>query len=319
MPEQNTLEQAPVTGVSTKINVDSPDSNAFQHGLSTLMLAGSKFPGFLNAEISPLQFAGVGSKGKEWIIEQRFRTPDEAKSWFESDVRKKAMDELHSSCKVVNEDMTPHVVGGAVAAAIASYVKPGMEDQYAEWLHKIQTEQSKFPGYVGTYVQPPTAGTPSLWMTLLRFDSPENMDYWLAAPIRKELLLENKKLVESENIQRMTSSFPGWMPTDPETHEAPANYKSAMLVLMAIQPIVLFQSRYISPTLKSWQPELSIFLLNATGVSLLTWVAMPFLTKVFYKWLLPGTTMDRQKTNLSGFALVLLVYIIEVIVFWNFP
>ena len=45
-----------------------------------------------------------------------------------------------------------------VVEVIITQVKPGKEAAYREWETKIQQAQSKFPGYRGSYVQPPVCG-----------------------------------------------------------------------------------------------------------------------------------------------------------------
>jgi hypothetical protein len=47
---------------------------------------------------------------------------------------------------------------GGVVEVIVTKVKAGKEGAYREWETKIQQAQSKFPGYCGSYVQPPLAG-----------------------------------------------------------------------------------------------------------------------------------------------------------------
>ena len=193
-----------------------------------------------------------------------------------------------------------------------------MEKDYYDWLHRIQTAQSMFPGYEGTYFQPPTTGTPGEWLTLLRFSTPESFDNWFNSKERSELLSESKKVIESESIQRLTSSFPGWLPSDPDTREEPANYKGAMLVLLGIQPIVLLQIKYLAPHVAFLPPAFATLLLNATGISLITWVCMPVFTKVFYKWLLPKGP-GKKKTEALGIVFIFVLYILETLLLSNLP
>jgi heme-degrading monooxygenase HmoA len=74
---------------------------------------------------------------------------------------------------------------GGVVEVIVTKVKPGKEEAYRQWETKIQQAQSKFPGYQGSYVQPPIAGELG-WTTLMRFKSTEQLDTWLKSPAELE-------------------------------------------------------------------------------------------------------------------------------------
>ena len=124
---------------------------------------------------------------------------------------------------------------GGVVEVIITQVKPGKEAAYREWETKIQQAQSKFPGYRGSYVQPPVAGELG-WTTLMRFDTTEQLDRWLKSPERAALVKEAESLVDYAHLQQMGTSFPGWFPTDPKTGKGPPNWKAAMLVLLGLFP-----------------------------------------------------------------------------------
>ena len=96
---------------------------------------------------------------------------------------------------------------GGVVEVIITQVKPGKEAAYREWETRIQQAQSKFPGYRGSYVQPPVAGELG-WTTLMRFDTAEQLDRWLKSPERAALVKEAEPLVDYAHLQRMGTSFP---------------------------------------------------------------------------------------------------------------
>ncbi len=302
-----------VAGLTTRISLSASACSSFHSSLTKLLLAGSDFSGFVNAELTPVST----SRSSEWIVIHRFRTEEQALAWCNSDARRQILDDELPPEKTVKEEVTPHMVGGGVAASITSVIHPGKEDEYKKWLHAIQTAESEFPGFEGTYVQIPTKGTPGLWLTLLKFKTPEHLDNWLNSDRRRELLSQREQLVATEDIKRVTSAFPGWFPTNPKTSKPPANYKGAMIVLMAIYPIVMVQSKFVGPALAPFiNVGLSIFIQNAIGVSLLTWVAMPILNKIFYKWMFPDEK-EKAGIEITGAALIAAIYAIELIVLWN--
>ena len=54
---------------------------------------------------------------------------------------------------------------------IATDVKPGSEAAYRDWTERVEKAQRLYPGYLGSFVQPPREGERS-WTTLMRFATP---------------------------------------------------------------------------------------------------------------------------------------------------
>ena len=79
------------------------------------------------------------------------------------------------------------------------------------------------------------------------------------APERKALLSETREFIESEELMRLATAFPGWVPIDPLTGEGPPNWKTAMLVLLGLFPIVMLRETFLwtitirSPAGNSWR------------------------------------------------------------------
>jgi cytosine/adenosine deaminase-related metal-dependent hydrolase len=108
---------------------------------------------------------------------------------------------------------------------ILSKIKPGMDDAYREWAVRIQAAQAKYAGYRGMYLQPPTEND-GLWTTIIRYDTAEHLEAWMKAPERGELLAESKAFIDHEQLMRLATSFPGWVPINPVTGKGPPNWKT---------------------------------------------------------------------------------------------
>ena len=72
----------------------------------------------------------------------------------------------------------------------------------------------------------------------------------MAAPERAELLKEAKAFIESEELMRLATSFPGWVPINPVTGKGPPDWKTALLVLLGLYPIVVIELRFLNPILR---------------------------------------------------------------------
>jgi uncharacterized protein len=295
-------------GITTRVKVDTTDEVGAMELLTKLTIASAKFEGLLNAEIAPV---GQNEPG-EWTVVQRFHSSENADKWRNSDVRKSILEKLAGH----KDETSQEECAGTVAACITSVINPGMEDDYCGWLSSIQTAQAKFPGYQGTYLQMPSNSS-RLWTTILRFDTPEALEHWFVSKQRLDLIEKSKQLVASENIKRLESSFPGWLPVE-EKGNSPPKYKAALLVLLGLYPVVMLQSKFMTPFMTGFQPPLRTFIGNVVGVAMCSFVTMPFLTGVYKDWLLPQAHTNRAKSDTTGIATIIALYVLEIILFWFF-
>jgi antibiotic biosynthesis monooxygenase (ABM) superfamily enzyme len=173
----------------------------------------AKFPGLISSDIMP-----PDEHSDAWTIVLNFKSRDLLSDWQHSKERGALIAELLPLLRGgdIGEAMqreTPQTAqpGTNVTQVILSKIRPGMEDAYRAWAAKIQQAQSLYPGYRGMYLQAPSSND-GHWTTLLRYDTAAHLEAWMAAPERAELLKESKAFIESEELMRLATSFPGWVP-----------------------------------------------------------------------------------------------------------
>jgi hypothetical protein len=115
----------------------------------------------------------------------------------------------------------------------------------------------------------------------------------------------------------METSFPGWFPTDPKTGQGPPNWKAAMLVLLGLFPIVMLETRFLSPRLANLNSSFAMFIGNTISVALTTWLTMPLFIKSLGWWLFPKSEALKIPVNIAGTALIFVLYAIEVALLWH--
>lgn len=76
---------------------------------------------------------------------------------------------------------------GSVSIVIGQAIKPGHEDDYVRWEHRLTDEAARFPGYLSSELNRPTERQPD-WTAIYRFDSVANAQHWLDSPVRQSLL-----------------------------------------------------------------------------------------------------------------------------------
>jgi hypothetical protein len=274
--------------------------------------AGSK--GFLNSEVAP-----GSADNTMWTVTLRFCDAQSLDAWRKSQTWRDLIDEAQafiaekSSIEIEVKDAGPD---GGVVEVIVTKVKPGKEEAYRQWETRIQQAQSKFPGYLGSYVQPPITGELG-WTTLMRFESAEQLDRWLKSKERAALLRQAVPLIDYAHLQRMDTSFPGWFPTDPNTGKGPPNWKAAMLVLLGLFPVVMLEARFLSPRTASLNPSLAMFIGNAISVSATTWLTMPIFIKALGWWLFPKSEESKLRTDVIGATLIIALFALEVAALWH--
>jgi uncharacterized protein len=274
----------------------------------------AKFPGYISSDIMP-----PDQHSDIWTMVLNFNSSAELNAWQQSKERAGVMSEL-----------LPLVTGGNigeeapdsaqpatnVTQVILSQVKPGMEDVYRAWAARIQQAQSQYPGYRGMYLQPPTFHG-GHWTTLLRFDTTEHLEAWLAAPERAKLLQEAKAFIENEELMRLATSFPGWVPINPLTGKGPPDWKTALLVLLGLYPIVVIELRFLNPLLRGLNSSLATFIGNAISVAGTTFITMPLFVRAFGWWLFVDKNSPNRTTPV-GLAILTALFAAEVAFFWRF-
>lgn len=281
-------------------------------------LAIARVPGFVSCDMIP---PTTGKPGEPWTIILNFEDEHAAAEWQRSEDRGRLLGEVTPLLdggtfgETLNTDSSA-MPSGDVTEVVFSKVMPGMEDRYREWATRIQAAQARYPGYRGMYLQPPAKGRgDGHWTSILRYDSVEHLEAWMSAPERRELIAEAREFIESEELMRLGTAFPGWVPVDPMTGEAPPNWKAAMLVLLGLFPIVMLEMRYLNLAQFGMHASLATFIGNSISVALTSFVTMPLFVRWFDWWLFPRG--DRAAVTRKGVAILSALYAVEVVALWK--
>jgi antibiotic biosynthesis monooxygenase (ABM) superfamily enzyme len=277
-----------------------------------------KFPGFTGSDVIPPS----QPESTEWTIVLNFRSQDDLTAWQRSMQRAEIVREAiplfedGTFGEVAQPDRPGEQPGSNVTEVVLSKIRSGMDDTYREWAVRIQAAQARYPGYRGMYLQPP-AEKDGLWTTIIRFDTAEHLEAWMEAPERAELLTESQAFIEHEQLMRLATSFPGWVPINPLTGRGPPNWKTAMLVVLGLFPIVMLEMRFLSPILASLglHASLATFISNSISVAGTTFLTMPLFIRCFGWWLFTEKGTPGWATP-AGLGLLAVLFAIEVGAFW---
>lgn len=272
-------------------------------------------PGFIS-----LEFVSSNASQKEWFIVQRFVTTSQASSWQDSPIYHELKEELKkcSVGKSVKEEFAEHAdLGNGVTEVIVAEVLPEKEKDYREWIAKIHLAEANFPGFRGVYVQSPNENKGKFWITLLQFDTMQNLDTWINSSERMDLLNDSKSLISYLESHRVISPYAGWFASIAKVGEIPALWKQTMVILLVLFPIVMLELKYLTPLLTWLNISLNTFIGNALSVTLISFPMMPIAIKLLKWWLLPGQK-NRMFINIAGALVVIALYALAIWLFWSF-
>jgi antibiotic biosynthesis monooxygenase (ABM) superfamily enzyme len=177
---------------------------------------------------------------------------------------------------------------GPVTTTVTRRVRPGHEAAYEQFLEGIIGAARRFPGYQGVEVFRP-AHPGGDYRTVYRFDSVIDLTRWLDSEEHAAWLAR----AEPHALGPMRTSFltglESWftLPDQPGA-PAPPPYKMALVTWAAIFPLITLVALALNPLLRELQLVPRLAVTTAITVPLMTWVAMPRVTRALRGWLYPS-------------------------------
>ncbi len=266
-------------------------------------------PGFIDRQVIP-----PSPEQPDWVIIQRFASIDAARAWLSSGERERAVAKIqswligHDDVHLVQDDGQP-AAAAPISVVISTRVKPGQEDAFRAWQHRISAIEAEFPGYQGYKIEPPIAGVQDDWITILRFDTEEHLQAWLTSPQREQLVRDGDAFTAESHMRTVRTGFDAWFKLGSGATPPPA-WKQNMLVLLALYPVVFLFGHWVqTPLLQDgWGTPFwfSLFIGNIASVLLLGQI-VPWVSRRFRWWINPAGS-DPDRVNLIGVAVIVALY-----------
>lgn len=298
-----------VSAVVSRLELDESRRAQFPlwHAALTRLISARR--GFLSVEILPTH-----AESEEWQIVQRFASHEALESWLADADRHALFASLAAAGTPDLHDLTEEVAPdyhafGTVTEVITTTVEPGREDEFRAWAEAAQTAQARFPGYMGTFVQAPVSGDPPYWTTLVRFQTPAQLDAWLASAERKALTDTADPTVSHWSTRRLAPGFGSWFAPG-STGAPPPAWKQTALVLLVLFPVVMLEIRFLSPHLAGLPTAVATFIGNAISVSLVSWPLVG-LAQLGLRWWLHPPAARRRQAETGGALLLIALYAAE--------
>ncbi|MDO9396829.1 MAG: hypothetical protein Q7T71_09810 [Herbiconiux sp.] len=265
------------------------------------------WPGFLDRQViapkPPLQV--------DWVIVQRFRDVDSARGWLQSAERASLVSEIKDEF-IGNDDVhlfTEEAKHPSEAASvlISSRVPEEDEAAFLDWQRQISAAESRFDGFLGHKIERPIPGVQDDWVVVLSFDTDAHLNKWIDSPERKELLDAGKEYNEQLTLTRASYGFGFW--TGNTSALPDPIFKSNLIVLLMLYPIVFLWGYFISDTLLVELPFwLSLFIGNVVSTQLLGWLFVPWAFRRFSWWVKRDIP---ARTHFYGYAIIVALYAVS--------
>ena len=323
MAATSTIEAMPQTSsLSTfSYSVLAGQDEAFEAWLRDLLVLAVVAPGLI----------GIGRAEQEsptgatrWKITYRFETVSDRENWVHSTVLAKAHAEagpLFFSPPWTTSDPDD---GAARMMVVTSHVAPGREADWHLAQERLNALVVGFPGFDGLEIFKPSDHSHT-WTTVLTFRSERDLENWKGSEERRRLLSQFEE-AKHDRVDVGPASFGTWFAGRTPATPPVAEWKQAMVVLAVLYPLVSFYDITLGnaagqglaiaghPIIRGLGLPFPVvvFLGNAVGTVLLSWILMPAAIRLFDWWLDPAASPAQ---TIRGALLLVALYVLEVAAF----
>ncbi|MEM7518401.1 MAG: antibiotic biosynthesis monooxygenase [Planctomycetota bacterium] len=168
-------------------------------------------------------------------------------------------------------------------------VRDGSEARYEDWLTGIAQAAARSSGSQGTTILQPTKGG-SEYVAITQFETAERLEAWLSSAEREGWM---SKLRDIDVCREHVSTLAGmerWFTNSPSERALPPRYKTAVLVLLGLYPLVLLLDVLLGPLLSGLPRPVGLLISLLISVSIMVGGVLPLLTRMFRGWLHPGVS-----------------------------
>ena len=168
-------------------------------------------------------------------------------------------------------------------------VKPERLADFENWLRELGKVLKQFDGYLGLDVIRPQSRSHPEYVIIMRFDKVDHLRAWELSTERRDWVEKSADLTVGDATIHRRQGADIWF-TTPEQGSAtprPAWYKTTLLTIAGIYPVLVIVSNLLAPLLSGLHPLLSAFIMVAFIAPIMTLAVMPLLTRAFHGWLFP--------------------------------
>jgi len=163
--------------------------------------------------------------------------------------------------------------------------RPGKEQEFEEILSGISQAAMSFRGHLGVNIFRPTRAT-NYYRIVFKFDSRKNFIAWETSGVRQQWLERFNEVDMGDPQMEVLSGLETWFTTaDEEAIVPPRKYKMMVVVWLSVFPLSILLNYLLRPMITELHIVLQIAIISVIIVILMTYIVMPFMSKLFHHWL----------------------------------
>jgi antibiotic biosynthesis monooxygenase (ABM) superfamily enzyme len=167
--------------------------------------------------------------------------------------------------------------------AITRRVRAGHEAEFQQALREFLQTSFAHGGVQGASMLTPPPGSDTREYGILRtFANEAERDAFYESQMFKTWEARARTLTEGEPVYRQLHGLEAWF-RSPQT--PPPRWKMAVATLLGVYPTSLFLALTVGKVVHTWSAPSRSLAIAGCMVALLTWVVMPFVTRLLHGWL----------------------------------
>jgi uncharacterized protein len=171
---------------------------------------------------------------------------------------------------------------------ILQRVKPSCEAAFEVVLADLIEAAKGFEGHLGVNVFRPSDRANPEYRIVFKFDRISHLKQWETSAIRQKLLKRANRLTVGSSQVSIFTGLETWftLPQQPGV-PPPPRYKMMVISGITIYVLISLINLLILPLLNPLPAFLRTFVVTLLMVAIMTYIAMPRMTKIFAGWLYP--------------------------------
>lgn len=174
-----------------------------------------------------------------------------------------------------------------VTVVVRRTVRAGRERDYEAWLAALLRGAASLPGFLGTNVIRPTAGSRE-YTSVFRFDTVDHLRQFEESDLRRRALAAVTDLVEGDAMWEKLSGLELWFSPPPGTvAPVPSRLRMALVMIVVVYGLVLSIGKVVALVLAGVPMPLRLLVTITLEVFFMTYVLMPRLTRALARFIFP--------------------------------
>ncbi|HIK44401.1 MAG TPA: hypothetical protein IGR64_05875 [Leptolyngbyaceae cyanobacterium M65_K2018_010] len=200
------------------------------------------------------------------------------------------------------------------SSSVMEYIVPESRvEAFQDWYGQVRQVVQQYPGFLRADLCSPLNCNDGVvkFYSIIHFSTPKFLNNWLKSKQRQHLFTAGQAIFLAYRFKSFSTGLEGWFSSQAGPEEqgslGPAPWKQVLAVVLGLYPTLMVQGMVFAALgiMQSWPMPTALLINNLITSSLLTWVVMPRISRLFSFWLQPAYFLTSRQANLLGTIVVL--------------